>query len=161
VTRELRHTHCAIQVPLDWSALATVRRAITRCLEHCRADLRDAATMVACELAENVVEHGERHPSSEGGVLSIMADDHRITVSSVNAVASPQSVDKVSEVLSDIVRARDPHALYLERLKAILENPEHADHHLGLYRVVCEARFDLKHSYQDGLLTISASRDRD
>jgi hypothetical protein len=154
----MSHVRCDIRLPLSWNWIEAVRRAVGEELRDCDSSLREAAVMVASELAENVVKYGEPVPGHDSGRIQVSTDDNVLRIVSTNGVLSPERVHKLSAQLTALRESDDPEALYVDRMRDVLEAPAHSDTRLGLHRIVCEGKFMLSESYTNGILTITAER---
>jgi anti-sigma regulatory factor (Ser/Thr protein kinase) len=149
---------CDIHLPLSWSWIEGVRSAVAEQLCGHEESLRDAAIMVASELAENVVKYGESIEGNESGRIQMTIDEHSVRIVSTNGVRSESRLRHLSCQLRRIAESAQPEALYLGRMRELLEGTVGEDAQMGLYRMVCEGGFRLSHSYQNGVLTIVAER---
>jgi hypothetical protein len=145
-----------IRLPLSWGWVERTRVEVAQALAGFEEQLREAAVMTASELAENVVKHGEA--STEGGWVRLEVEGSRLRISSTNGVREPARAAIVTEIIRMLAEAKDPHALYLERMGELLEQPS-GPTQLGLYRIVFEGGFQLSASYQQSVLNIVAERE--
>jgi hypothetical protein len=60
--------------------------------------------------------------------------------------------------IDEIARSADKEALYMQRVTQVLSRPG-ASGNLGLYRIALEGGFALDCSYEDGIVTVSATRE--
>jgi hypothetical protein len=148
---------CDIALPMSWSRIESARRTVAAGLAGIDEGLRDAAVMVASELAENVVKYGEPMANDESGHVELVIDKSSIVIRSKNGV-SPERAALVCALIDKISAAQEPSTLYVTRMRAILTSPQYEGSQLGLYRIVCEGQFRLSHAYAGGLLTITAER---
>jgi hypothetical protein len=148
---------CDIALPMSWSRIESARRTVAAGLAGIDEGVRDAAVMVASELAENVVKYGEPMANDESGHVELAVDKRSIVIRSRNGV-SPERAAVVCVLIDKISAAEDPAALYVTRMRAILSNPQHEGSQLGLFRIVCEGQFKLSCAYAGGILTITAER---
>src|SRR4051794_16611223 len=112
-----------IRLPMSWSWIESVRRMVATGLADADEAMRDAAIMVASELAENVVKYGEPTTEDESGHVELVADDDSLIIRSKNGVPSERGA-AVCALIDRISSAADPAALYMARLQVILENPD-------------------------------------
>jgi hypothetical protein len=150
--------NCTIELPLAWSWVESVREIVKRELVEYDEELREAAVMVASELAENAVKHGEPTGQSQSGNIRLEVEGDRLRISSTNGARNEESVRCLGQQLERIAAAEDPMDLYLERLQELLSHPDQIGTRVGIYRIACEGKFKLSHSYQQGVLTIIAER---
>lgn len=150
---------CNIEIPLSWSWIESVRQIVKQKLAEYDEELRESAVMVASELAENVVKHGEPLENShQSGVIQLTTRGDTLQISSTNGVRDEGRVRRLGQQLERLAAAEDPVELYLERLRELLANPDQMETQAGIYRIVCEGKFSLSHTYRDGVLTITAER---
>lgn len=146
-----------IHLPLSWSWMSAVREMVNSGLMDRDETLREEITMVASELAENVVKYGEPVESAASGSLQLIIADNTVRVISTNGVRSPERAQHLARSLERI-RNADPRALYLERMQELMANPTQAESQLGLLRIAFEGQFTLTHVYEASVLTITAER---
>lgn len=119
--------------------------------------MREEITMVASELAENVVKYGEPVEQAGAGSLQLIIGDHSVRIVSTNGVRSPERALHLANALERI-RKTDPRVLYLERMQELMANPTQTESGLGLLRIAFEGQFTLDHVYENSVLTITAQR---
>jgi len=120
--------------------------------------LREEVTMVASELAENVVKYGEPVEQSAAGSLQLVIGDETVRVISTNGVRSAERARGLAEALERITSSKDPRSLYLARMQELMANPTQTESKLGLLRIAYEGEFTLSHTYENSVLTITAER---
>src|SRR5262245_45612889 len=119
---------------------------------------REEVTMVASELAENVVKYGEPVENAAAGSLQLVITDSSVIVTSTNGVRAGDRVRYLAEALERIRSSPDPRTLYLERMQELMANPSQTESRLGLLRIAFEGEFSLHHTYENNVLTITAER---
>lgn len=149
---------CDIEIPLSWSWIESVRQIVYKKLAEGDEELRDAAMMVASELAENVVKHGEPTESAPSGRIQLAFEGGVLRIVSTNGVRDPVRVRVLRQNIERIMSAENPLDLYLDRLRELLANPDQVGSQAGLYRIVCEGKFDLSMTYAHEVLVITAER---
>jgi hypothetical protein len=128
-------------------------------LEDVSPDIREAAVLVASELAENVVKYGEPIETDESGEVNISLSPTRLMIASKSGLADVTRAQSVVERIGQIstANARD---LYTARLRALFDGAgPSGSSELGLLRIVFEAEFRLSASHDGRVLTITAERD--
>ena len=145
-----------MDVPLAWHWVDTVRRMVVQELATHDPELRAAAEMVASELAENVVRYGQPTADSNAGLVVLSIEDDVLRISSSNG-ATPERAAVVLECLRRLEH-EDAEQLALERMKAMIENPEDRGSQLGLLRIAFEGQFSLSAEVENGVLRITAWR---
>lgn len=149
--------HRELQVPLAWQWVDTIRQAVVQELAEYDQDLRDAAEMVASELAENVVRYGRPVGSDPAGLLVLSVDDDVVRISSRNGVTEAQAKPLLEIV--DRIKSGDAEALALVRLKAMMESPAEEGSQLGLLRIAYEGLFSLDAAIdEEEVLVVTAWR---
>jgi hypothetical protein len=149
---------CDIEIPLSWSWVESVRQIVKQKLAEYDDELRESAVMVASELAENVVKHGEPLEGLMNGMIQLTVDDGMLRIRTTNGVRDDKRVHRLGLQLERLATAEDPLELYVERLRELLANPDQMETQAGIYRIVCEGKFSLSHGYREGVLTITAER---
>ncbi|MBK7860729.1 MAG: hypothetical protein IPJ65_19430 [Archangiaceae bacterium] len=137
-----------------WALLAGVREQVARHLAWVDDDLRQSAVMVASELVENAVKYGGR-PAS----LKVVVDDHTVCVEVRSQVSSESAARETVARVEAIRAAPDRHALYLERMRALLGAPPGGSMQLGLLRICGEGEFDLACHLEQNQLHLIATRE--
>lgn len=150
--------NCNIEIPLSWSWIESVRQIVKQKLAEYDEELRESAVMVASELAENVVKHGEPLENAQSGVIQLSTEGDMLKITSSNGVRDASRIHRLGQQLQRLAAAEDPVELYLERLRELLANPDQMETQAGIYRIVCEGKFTLSHTYREGVLTICAER---
>jgi hypothetical protein len=150
--------NCNIELPIAWSWVESVRQVVKEKLADYDDELRDAAVMVASELAENVVKHGDPIAAMQAGLIQLQIADGKLFIRSSNGVRDDARVKRLGQLMVRLAEADDPLALYLDRLRELLAHPEQMETQAGIYRIVCEGRFALSQVFHEGVLTISAER---
>jgi hypothetical protein len=146
-----------LRLPLSWGFIARVRSTVAEALSDQTADLRDAAVMVASELAENVIKYGEPLGDEECGFVSLVSTRDSVLLRTTNGVSSPERAAFVARQIEEIATSEDVGALYEQRMLSLLSSSE-PDSQLGLLRIAYEGNFRLSCSYQAPRLTICAER---
>jgi hypothetical protein len=150
--------NCDIEIPIAWSWVESVRQIVKDKLADYDEELRDSAVMVASELAENVVKHGDPIATKQSGLIQLQIEDGTLRIRSSNGVRDAQRVERLAKLVARLAEADDPLVLYLDRLHELLAQPGQMETQAGIYRIVCEGRFSLSQTFQEGVLTISAER---
>ncbi len=143
-----------------WQSAREVRERIE---SHLRREstypeeLRRATAMTASELVENAVRYG--HPGSDCGQVQVglRAGAERVEVTVQSACTNPPGVKELAEHIDRLGEAKDKGSLYLQRLETCLERPR-LPSQLGLYRIGFEGQFDLEYTYDNGVVTVRATR---
>ena len=146
-----------LEIPIVWQFVRQVRRQLADALADQSEDLRDSAMMVASELVENAIKYGESVPGAPTATIELFVEPERVMIEVKNGLSSARDAQAVQEQIARLRAAEDPAALYVERLKELLESPDIRGR-LGLCRIALEAGFDLSCTYDQQILTISASR---
>ena len=147
-----------LKLPLSWGFIDRVRATVWEALRFQATDVREAAVMVAAELAENVIKYGEPLEGDHCGYVSLSPSDGRITLRTVNGVSSAARAGKLMERIATIQASEDVGALYAARMHQMLLNPAEADSQLGLLRIAYEGNFRLSCTYEAPVLVITAER---
>jgi hypothetical protein len=147
-----------LRLPLSWGFIGRVRATVAEVLLCYSPDIRDAAVMVASELAENVIKYGEALDGDDGGYVSIVPGEDSITIKTVNGVSSPARAAAVMDRIAAIQASDDVGALYASRMQQMLLNPSDVESQVGLLRIAYEGNFRLSCSYEARVLVIAAER---
>ncbi|MEZ4221574.1 MAG: hypothetical protein R3B13_11655 [Polyangiaceae bacterium] len=150
-------TRLSCEVPFGWEHVREVRTRLADSLADQPAELRDAAVMVASELVENAIKYGNSLPNAPNATLELLVDDKRLQIVVRNGVSSAEHASEVEKLLQRIASAQEPSELYMERMERLLNDAD-AKGKLGFHRIGLEAGFVLTSSFEDGVLTITATR---
>jgi hypothetical protein len=125
----------------------------------CDGACREAVTLAATELAENLLKYCERTRGTFAGTLGILLDDKQVCIKSQNAVLADGDAEHVVALVSRI-RATPGGArhLYRERLRELFEAPQLPRAQLGLLRLAYEGGFELKATFERPMLEVAAIR---
>ena len=137
------------------------RRFAELAVSYCDDVCREAAVMVATELAENIVKYGTTHAGPFAGTISIRLQGRALHVIASNEVASPEDAEAVKEAIARIAASSDVKTLYRSRLADLFKNPELPRAQLGLLRAAYEGGFRLSCKYEAPTLVVSAERSCD
>lgn len=146
-----------IRLPHTWDHIRQIRNRVAEELKTADSSLRCAAVMVTSELVENAVKYGEEVPALPQISVSLTVGPNAIVVEVKNGSADPSAVDALARRVDEIMRAPDKSVLYLARLEELLARPTETGK-LGLYRIAFEGEFDIRFSYVDQVVTMTATR---
>jgi hypothetical protein len=152
-------TEKRLRLPLSWSFIESVRTTVAEHLREAAPDLREAAVMVASELAENVIKYGEPLVDEQCGYVTVLAGPEGVVIRTMNGVSSAARALEVKQRIETIAGAEDVEALFRARLQEMLESPADQRSSLGLLRIAYEGNFRLSCSYEAPVLTIVAQRE--
>ena len=147
----------SLTIPLAWQNFEQVHSTIRDTLCDEPDELKEAVTMVASELAENLVKYGVTTDQVSTGRLSMSFQLEQIVILSENA-AAPEDATRVCETIDHAKSVEDPQEAFLERMRQLVTEPSNAHSRLGLLRILYEGRFELTCQYHEPLLTIEARR---
>lgn len=145
------------EIPIVWHFVRDVRQHLGESLADQSAALREAAVMVASELVENAIKYGDSVPNARHATIELFVNAEQVQIVVTNGLTSADRALEVAAALDRIADAPDPSVLYVERLQLLLENPN-IKGKLGFLRIGLEAGFELESSFDDGVLTITATR---
>ncbi|WP_394827728.1 DUF6272 family protein [Pendulispora albinea] len=137
--------------------MSKARREVERALETYSPSLRSATVMTTSELVENAIKYGEEVPSLLSIHLRLKADSERIFIEVANGVVTVERVRHLKSRLDEIAGSDDKEALYMSRIRALLEDPSERGG-LGLYRIGFEGGFDMNYTFVDSVVTVTAVR---
>jgi hypothetical protein len=140
-------------------AVGEAMRFAELAVSSCDVACREAVTLAACELAENLVKYGSDHPDPRAGVLAIAVNPKVVRLRATNAVLSPGDARQVTSL---VARISSPDAnvsdLYRARLRELFADPQSGRAQLGLLRLAFEGGFSLSASFETPLLNVVAER---
>ena len=140
-----------------WEELRRVRTAIEEYFVESSQELRDAATMTATELAENVLKHGS-DPGS--GLVTLSREAGAVVISTQNRVDSTAQADAVRAHIENIAD-KGAREVYVARMMEVMEEPDAHRSGLGLVRIAYEGAFQLSCEVLGDRLHIHARRQTD
>lgn len=140
-----------------WSEVSAVRERVNTLLAHVSESTRTAAVMTASELVENAVKYGEPVPGAQMASVVLDHDGDHLRIVVRNGVAAHETVEDLMRHIERATAAPDKTKLYLERLRELMTSGGGASK-LGIYRIVCEGGFDLCGSFENRIVTVTASR---
>jgi hypothetical protein len=141
-----------------WPIVRELRRKTGLVLADYSAELRTAASMAVSELVENAIKHGESVPAAPDIRFSMWARGGLLWIETINGSTDQAGVRELMDRVNEISSTKDRAALYVARLEQLLATPtERAK--LGLYRVASEGECDLKCSYREQVVSITATRE--
>ncbi|HEU4577485.1 MAG TPA: DUF6272 family protein [Polyangiaceae bacterium] len=153
-TSELNMERRSISLRDAWEELKRVRSSIEDYFANSSEDVRNAATMAALELAENVLKHG-----AEGGagLVTMTVEKGEVVISTQNRVRSGKAATAVSERIKRITE-KDARELYITRMLEIMQGPNVPESGLGLLRIAYEGSFRLSCEVTGDRVHIQARR---
>jgi hypothetical protein len=137
-----------------WEELQRVRSTIEEYFAHSTEEVRNAATMTALELAENVLKHGA---SVGPGLVSMKEEGGEIVISTQNRVNSLLTAQAVRRRIEQIAE-KGARELYVARMLEIMDQPNARESGLGLLRIAYEGSFRLSCEVLGDRLHIQARR---
>lgn len=150
-------TELSLAVPNVWRYVREVRDQVLLALQGLPKEVTEAAEMTVAELMENAIKYGDDVRTCTEVRIGVRMDEDRLTVEISNGVKDLASLKRVKDRIDEINGGTSHEALYLNRLRHLLDHPEESGS-LGLYRIAFEGRFDLAYQYRDEVLTITATR---
>lgn len=153
-TGDLSMERRSISLRDAWEELKRVRSSIEDYFANSSEDVRNAATMAALELAENVLKHG-----AEGGagLVTMTVEKGEVVISTQNRVRSSKAAAAVSERIRRITE-KDARELYITRMLEIMQGPNAPESGLGLLRIAYEGSFRLSCEVTGDRVHIQARR---
>jgi hypothetical protein len=121
-----------------WEDLRRLRTAIQEYFVDTSEEFRDAATMTAAELAENVLKHGK----DSSGMVTLANRAGEVVISTQNRVHSADQAKAVANYIASIPQ-RGARQMYIARLLEVMEEPDSFRSGLGLARIAYEGGFEL------------------
>ena len=153
----------ALSIAIDpiWGTVREIRAKVSALLTPYSTELRLAATMTASELLENAIKYGESVARAPRIVFSLGLADGIIRIETVNGCNDHENVQRLQARLHRLATTEDPKALYLnsiEELLALASAATSGGSGLGLYRIAAEGGFTLSCHYEDGVVSVLATR---
>jgi hypothetical protein len=146
-----------LNIPVAWHHIRVVREAIKEELSGQSESTRRAAMMAGSELLENALKYGVRVPDMENITFMLEANQENIAIEVSNGVTDVSKIQDLQQNIERIAQANDKEALYLDRLRELLLNPNEYGK-LGLYRIAFEGKFSMSFQYTAQILRVKAQR---
>jgi hypothetical protein len=126
-------------------------------LAWCDAAVREAASMVVAELAENIVKY-TADDGPIGGTISLSFVDGVLFIRATNRAASEEDVACAARVIEELASSDNATRPYCSRMAALFRNEDLPRARLGLLRAAVEGGFRLSCTYERPTFTIVAQR---
>ena len=139
-------------------ALDAMKRDVELYPGFCHPACREAVTMAAWELAENVAKYGLDDGRGTVGHVTIALSSAVAMIRTSNGPNAQGSSDEAIAAIRRIATTGSLAELYRQRLRELFEDSDHTHTRLGLLRVTYEAGFRLTQRYEASVLEISAHR---
>lgn len=147
----------SIAIPHTWHYVRRLRDRMMENLADAPEWLRSAATMAAGELVENAVKYGEPTPGHDEIRFLMRMDPDLLTMEVSNGTRNAAGVKELIAHVATIQSTSDREALYLDRLRYLLEHPKETGK-LGIYRIAYEGGFDVDVEHKDNVVVVRAKR---
>jgi hypothetical protein len=142
-----------------WGTIRQIRGQVGALLAARPAEHRLAVMMASSELLENAVKYGDSVARAPRIRFSLSLNGASVQIETVNGSNDPDNVERLRARLREIETAEDPTALYFGTIQQMLALPQQSSSPgLGLYRIAAEGRFTLRGYFDDGLVTVVATR---
>lgn len=152
-----RTTLLTCEIPAVWEQACGIWVETQLRLAHHGEDVSSASAMVAAELVENAVKHGEEVPGLPRPIYQLEDGGGEIRMTVISGCRRPERIAVLAGRLRRIREASDHAALYEQRATELLADETQVGG-LGLYRVAFEGGFALDHDYRDQRLAVVATR---
>jgi hypothetical protein len=139
-------------------ALDSMRREVELYRGFCHEACREAVTMAAWELAENVTKYGIDEGRGTVGHVTVALSAAVAMIRTSNGSNADGSPEEAIAAIHRIAATDDLAGLYRQRLRELFEDSDHAHTRLGLLRVTYEAGFRLTQRYEARVFEIAAHR---
>jgi hypothetical protein len=150
----------SLSITPAWSILKEIQEKTETFLKKkdTNQHIVEATIMCASELVENAIKYGYSSDLNSNITFDMSMDADRVIIKVSNGIKDNEDLKKVKTHIERLKETNDPGKLYTERLMQLMENPKPGVSQLGLYRIAYEGDFKLDYIYENGLLTIIASR---
>jgi hypothetical protein len=149
--------HITAELDLPWENIRAIRERIGARLATRDTGIRTSTMMAASELLENAMKYGEPVPAASRIRFDLTVSETTIELVVSNGCSDIGWVDALRECIERVRFSADRESLFTERLEQLLDNPNQSAR-LGIYRIGFEGAFDLRCSYQDKVVQITATR---
>lgn len=145
------------QIPVAWGHIEEGRKLVLEALAGHEQELRDAASITASELLENAVKYGSSVSEMPQVQFTLTVGGGEVKIAVSNGVSSKQNMAAVCAHIEAISAAPDKKALYVARVKKLV-NAQESRTRLGLLRIAYEGGFELRCEHTEHVITIVARR---
>jgi len=153
----MNHTLLSVTVEPMWHIIRDIRAKIGALLSQYPAEFRFAARMTASELLENAFKYGEAVPRAPLVSLRVSLADGVFRIETANGSTDHENIARLVAFLERLSAAKNKSALYLNRIEEVLASPVE-NPGIGLYRIAAEGGFDLRHQYEEAVVSVIATR---
>lgn len=153
VTRALIET----KIQPIWHLVRAIRQQVGDALSEYSPELRTAATITASELVENAIKYGDSVVAATAIHFSVVVCGTEICLRVSNGATNRSGVTELLTRVNEIRETPDKEALYLRRLEQLMQNPGE-NGKLGLYRMAFEGQFELAGTFENDVVTMTATR---
>lgn len=140
-----------------WEMVRKLRLQVDAELADYARELRSAASMTASELVENSIKYGEIVAGAPVIRFSMKVENGTISIQTINGCTDDAGVALLMSRVQETTHSANRAALYIARLEQLVENPS-GSARLGVYRIALEGGFDLECTYENHVVTVTASR---
>lgn len=149
----------SLEMPLRtmWSEVSEVRDRVQALFADLPEEVRDATVVTASELVENAIKYGESVPEAPQATVAVERREDTVRVTVRNGIASEEVARELCDHIGRLAAAPDKMQLYIARLQELMTSGGGSTR-LGLYRIGCEAGFDLACDYSNRVVTVIAIR---
>lgn len=117
-----------------------------------------AAMMSVTELLENAVKYGDVTPEMPRISLEVSVNDGLLRLQVCSGVTRRRQADQLAANLDRLAAAEDKSSLYLEAIEKTAASSKENAGGLGLYRIAAEGRFDIRCTFENRMVRITATR---
>lgn len=147
-----------MQISPMWSFISEAKDKIKEIMKGYDAGLVNFTQMATSELMENAIKYGISVEELAHVSLEFQLKEKSITITVKNGVRDDEHLKTFKEIISRIYSSENKEALYIQRLQEIMQNPDTNISHLGLYRIVSEAKFDINYLISNNILETTIIR---
>ena len=118
----------------------------------------ESSEIAASELIENAIKYGIATEDAPAVEFKFKCNSKHIEICVTNGIESIGSINELILCMEKIKTSTNKQELYIQRLQAILEQPNPSGSKLGLYRILSETEFDLSYKIEGQKLIVWAIR---
>lgn len=150
-----------IQIKPEWKEIKIIQKQIIHFLNSIlnnNEDLVEATEMSASELIENAIKYGNDKSSKKNINFNLSFEKDKIIINVKNDSNTTKNLNKIDLILFNIKNCDNSELLYISKLKEIFHHPDLYESQLGFYRIAYEGKFNLDYSFDNHILSITATR---
>ena len=145
-----KSNYLKLSLNINWDALRMIRGFVDFFIDSSVVNdhLNKRVAMVSHELLENAIKYSISHEVHLEVFLSHKENNDEVIKVLVKNQAKTDKLPELKKTLKEIKHG-DPIEMYMDKMRNIIKSTNDSSHHLGLARIRCEGRANIKEEYHD------------